>query len=360
MSQSYRKFAVQSVVKQSESAKSFILVPLDGEPLVPFLPGQHLPLRLHIAGQPRPVIRCYTLSDCFNERHYRLTIKKELPPPDQANIPSGLSSTYFHDVLKIGDVIEAKSPSGKFYLDPNETHPVAMLAGGIGVTPMISMINGLCQAGSSREVYFVFALRHGGDHVFKEHLRAIAARCPNIRMHVLYETPRPEDAPGIDHDRIGRIDGALLRQILPSLDMEYYVCGPPGMMNAISATLINEGIARERIKTESFGPSSLAFRSALAAEVQDSNTEASPELTVTFAKSGKIVPWSSDAATVLELAEMNGVDITFGCRYGDCGTCLTRLVSGRVKYLHPTDVQPDPGTCLPCSCKPETAIELDA
>jgi ferredoxin-NADP reductase len=357
---SYRKFTIQSIVEESESAKSFTLIPLDGEPLAPFLPGQHLPLRLKIAGQPRPVIRCYTLSDCFNSRHYRLTIKKELPPANPLNLPPGLSSTYFHEVLQAGHVIEAKVPTGNFHLDMKQAHPVVMLAGGIGVTPMISMLNALCQAGSKRDVYFVFALRHGGDHVFKAHLRSLVERCPNIRMHVLYEIPRPQDALGIDYDRVGRIDGALLLDLLPSLDMEYYICGPSAMMNAVSETLMNGGVLRERIKTESFGSSSLAFRSALAAEEADTNTATSPKLTVTFAKSRKTVPWSRDTASLLELAEMNGVDIMSGCRYGDCGTCMTRLVRGTVRYLHPTDVRPDSGTCLPCSCEPETDIELDA
>jgi ferredoxin-NADP reductase len=357
---SYRKFTIQSVVEESESAKSFILIPVDGGPLASYLPGQHLPLRIQIAGQSRPVIRCYTLSDCFNERHYRLTIKKELPPPNRENIPPGLSSTHFHESLHAGDVIEAKAPSGKFHLDPNLNHPVVMLAGGIGVTPIISMINGLCQAGSDREVYFIFALRHGGDHVFKKYLRSATARFPNIHMCVLYENPRSQDAAGQDYDRIGRIDIALLQEILPSLDMEYYVCGPSGMMDSISEALMNEGVPREMIRTESFGPSSLSFRSALADEEKDAHADILPELTVTFAKSGKAVLWRRDAATLLEFAEMNGVDISFGCRYGDCGTCLTRLLRGRVQYLHPTDVRPDPGTCLPCSCKPETAIELDA
>lgn len=352
---SYRKFIVRSILEESETAKSFILVPLDGGPLAPFFPGQHLPLRLHVAGQPRPVIRCYTLSDCFHQRHYRLTIKKELPPPNNANVPAGLSSTYFHEALQVGDTIEAKAPSGKFYIDLNQTHPIVMLAGGIGVTPMISMINGLCQTESNRDVYFVFALRHGGDHVFKKHLHSLTTHCPNIRMHVLYETPRPQDVPGIDFNQIGRIDGPLLRKILPSLDLEYYICGPSGMMNAISETLMNEGVPQEKIRTESFGPSSLAFRSALAAEA-----ETFPELTVTFAKSGKTIPWTTQSSTILELAEMNGVEISSGCRYGDCGTCMTRLLRGTVTYLHPTDVHPDPGMCLPCSCKPETAIELDA
>ncbi len=259
-----------------------------------------------------------------------------------------------------GMSLRPKRRRGNSALDLNQTHPIAMLAGGIGVTPMISMINALCQSGSKRDVYFAFALRHGGDHVFKDHLRSVAARCPNIRMHVLYENPRTQDVPDHDYARVGRIDGTFLREMLPSLEMEYYLCGPGGMMDAVSRTLANEGIAREKIKTESFGPSSLAFRAALADADRDCDAETPQGFTVTFGKSGKTVPWANEAATLLELAEMNGVDISFGCRYGDCGTCMTRLVRGRVKYLHPTDVHPDPGTCLPCSCKPETDIELDA
>lgn len=103
-----------------------------------------------------------------------------------------------------------------------------------------------------------------------------------------------------------------------------------------------------------------AFRSGIPDQEMDADAETAQALTVTFAKSGKTVPWTKKAATLLELAEMHGVDISFGCRYGDCGTCLTRLLRGRVQYIHPTDAHPDPGTCLPCSCKPETAIELDA
>jgi ferredoxin-NADP reductase len=347
-------------VNESESAKSFTLVPDDGGKIEPYFPGQHLPLRLHIPGQGRPVIRCYTLSDCFNGRDYRLTIKKELSPANRPQVPPGQSSTYFHETLRVGDRVEARLPSGNFFLDLQLSHPIALLAGGIGVTPMISMINALRQSRSSREVHFIFALRHGGDHVFKKHLKEVAAECPNIRMHVLYENPRPQDLVGIDYHRTGRIDLTLLREILPSLDTEYYVCGPSAMMNAISTALATEGVSSSRIRTESFGPSSLAFRTATAAEVAESDPQHSRQPVVTFARSGKKASWTHDANTLLEFAEAHGVDIGFGCRYGDCGTCMTRVIRGTVQYLHPTGASPDPGTCLPCSCRPETDVELGA
>ena len=150
--------------------------------------------------------------------------------------------------MQIGDVIEAKTPVGDFYLDMNLNHPVALLAGGIGVTPMISMINSLCQAQSKREVYFIFALRHGGDHAFKEHLRTVSDRCPNIRMCVLYENPRMQDHLGLDYDRIGRPDISLLRELLPTLHMEYYICGPRAMMQSISKGLVAAGVSAGSIK----------------------------------------------------------------------------------------------------------------
>jgi len=357
---SYRKFTVDSVVAESESAKSFYLVPSDGGRIAPFRPGQHLPVRLNIAGQVRPVFRCYTISDCFNDKYYRLTIKKQMSPAGLPQIPPGLSSTYFNVAVRPGDLIEAKPPAGNFYLDVERDHPVVFLGGGIGITPMISMINAVHRSQPARQVYFVFALRDGGDHVFKEHLRSLAARCSNIHLCVLYEYPRPQDVLGVDYDRKGRIHVALLREFLPTLDMEYYVCGPDGMMKAVSAGLAGAGIGAHRIKTESFGPSNAAFSAAAAEEKKEPDSRIVLNLTVTFLKSGRTVKWDNQWQSLLQLAEVNGIDINSGCRYGDCGSCSTRLFEGKVIYLHPTGARPDPGTCLPCSCKPATSVMLDA
>lgn len=175
---SYRKLVVKSVVPEGETAKSFYLAPADGGPLDHYFPGQHLPLRLTIPHLERPVFRCYTISN-YGESFYRLTIKKELAPADKPEAASGLSSSYFHDTVRPGDILEAKPPSGNFWLDMSRNHPVVMLAGGIGVTPMMSMLEALDRAGSNRIVYFFFALRHGGDHVFHSQLGAIAERRTN-------------------------------------------------------------------------------------------------------------------------------------------------------------------------------------
>lgn len=357
MERSYSRYVVQKVVSESELVKSFHLVAENGAALEPHLPGQHLPLKLTIPGEARPVYRCYTISN-YGTPFYRLTIKKELPPSDKPDVAGGLSSHYFHDQVQPGTVIEAKPPAGGFWLDVRERHPVVMLAGGIGVTPMMSMLEALSQSRVERDVYFFFALRHAGDHVFKQRLNELASENPRLRVRVIYEKAAAADVPGRDYHAMGRIGVEMLRA---TLGMEYYLCGPPGMMKAISEQLLELGVAAETIRTESFGPPSVALRALISADATaQSALQDAGGVTVTFARSEVSTPWTGEAQTLLQLAEMNGVDISSGCQYGDCGTCMTRVLKGTVQYLHPTGARPDPGTCLPCSCRPEGSVVLDA
>jgi uncharacterized protein len=351
---SYRDFVVDAIVRESETAKSFYLVPADGGPLASWLPGQHLPIRISALNPAKPVIRCYTLSDACNGQYYRLTIKRQPPPADQPGVPPGVSSSYFHDQLQPGDVLQAKMPSGRFWLDLSETHPVTLIAGGIGVTPMISMLNAASHAECAREIHFFFALRHGGDHVFREHLQALRSRHTTLRMHTLYEEPRPEDRLGVHFDAVGRIDASLLQKLSADARMEFFLCGPPRMMQAVAAHLLDAGVLQSRIRTESFGPSSLSFQTA----INEENRPQESEISVTFQRENITVPWNESSGTLLELAEAHGIALEYGCRYGDCATCLTPLISGEVSYLHPTGATPEPGTCLPCSCRPVTSVVL--
>jgi ferredoxin-NADP reductase len=357
---SYGRHVVEHVVAESELVKSFHLVAESGAALEPNLPGQHLPLKLTIPGQPRPVYRCYTISN-YAAPFYRLTIKKELPPAEKSDVPGGLSSHYFHEQVQPGTIIEAKPPSGNFWLDLRERHPVVMLAGGIGVTPMMSMLEALARSRAQRDVYFFFALRHAADHVFRNRLSELARENQRLHVQVIYEHAGAADVQGRDYHATGRIGLEMLRAALPTLDMEYYLCGPPRMMKAVSEQLVEQRVAPERIRTESFGPSSVALRALISSDATaQSALQDAGGVTVTFARSQVSVPWTGEVQTLLQLAEMNGVDISSGCQYGDCGTCMTRLLEGTVQYLHPTGARPDPGACLPCSCRPERSVVLDA
>lgn len=150
VAEGFRTLVVDQIEAESQNISSFYLVPEDGKKLPPFMPGQFLPIRLNIPGVAKPLNRTYSLSDRPGRDYYRLTIKREPAPPDQPGAPPGRSSNYFHDSLKPGARLRVRSPRGKFYLDPKGETAVALVSAGVGLTPMISMLNaiveGRCQA----------------------------------------------------------------------------------------------------------------------------------------------------------------------------------------------------------------------
>ncbi len=164
-----RKFRIveKRVENKCGDICSFYLQPHDGGELPPFLPGQFLTFELPISDQPAPVIRCYSLSDSPSRLdRYRVTIKRLSPPPDAGEtVPGGLSSTYFHANLKEGDVVDVQAPKGGFVLDLQSERPVVLIGGGVGLTPVLSMLKALDDAGSHREVHFFHAARSGDDIV---------------------------------------------------------------------------------------------------------------------------------------------------------------------------------------------------
>lgn len=356
MSQMFRKFVVNSVIAESESAKSFYLSPEDAASWLPYRPGQYLQVKIQIPGQDVPALRSYTISGYSAAPSYRLTIQRERSRTAVHDIP-GLVSNHLHNAISPGSVLECKPPTGDFFLDVQEQHPVVMLAGGIGITPMMSMLEAAAALNLPRPIHLFYSVRDGSQHAFKQELKTIATQHNNIRVTTLYSRPQAQDRLGADYDLRGRIELNRIQPASRSRETEYYTCGPSGMIEQFIADLKQIGIPEEKIRTEWFG------KSGDVPEIPSaSNDENSwkADLFVNFQRSGKTVKWENAAHSLLQLAEASGVDISSGCLYGDCGTCLTLLLDGRVKYYHATGVQPEPGTCLPCSCRPETSVILDA
>ncbi len=159
-----RSLGITRKVRESENAMSFYLAPADGGALAPFLPGQFLPLKLDIPGQGQPVLRTYSLSDSPSADHYRLTIKKEIAPPDRPDAYPGVASNFFHDEVDIGSTVLAQSPRGRFMLDPSRERPVVLLSAGIGMTPLISMLTAVAESGSRCQTWFIHGARNGREH----------------------------------------------------------------------------------------------------------------------------------------------------------------------------------------------------
>jgi ferredoxin-NADP reductase len=366
----YRKFRLAKKKPECVGCHSFYLVPHDGKPLPSFLPGQYLTFELKIPGEKKPVIRCYSLSSKYDERYYRCTIKKMLPPHSAPEAAPGISSSYFNDVLNEGDILDVKAPRGNFFLHQDRETPVVLLAGGVGITPMMTMAETLLAHGSARPIHLFFGVPNGSLHIFKQDLEQMAAQFPTLHLTVCYSDPLPSDRIHHDFQVEGRVSVPLLRASLPSTNCDFYLCGPGAMMVSLTEGLSEWGVEESRIHTEAFGPSSVKKNKKPALVAAGVGAEGPPNpppsspvgstALVSFDRSGAQVPWNDNFDSLLEFAEANGVEIESGCRAGNCGTCLTAVKSGKVKYAEEAGASCEDGTCLPCICTPDGSLSIDA
>ncbi|MGC0154743.1 NO-inducible flavohemoprotein [Chromobacterium vaccinii] len=245
----WRPFRVARKEAESEEITSFYLAPGDGGALPSFKSGQYVSVKRFIAEWGLSQPRQYSLSDAPNGEYLRISVKRE----DAADgKPAGRMSNLLHREVQVGDVLELSAPQGDFFLHEDRTGPAVLISAGVGQTPMQAMLGSLLERGG-REVRFLHAARHGGAHAMGARLRQLAERHRQLQIHVCYETPRRQDAAGVDYHSAGRLDldGVKGMALLP--DADYYLCGPLGFMNAQRDSLRRLGVAAERIHYEVFG-----------------------------------------------------------------------------------------------------------
>ena len=353
-----RKFTVAKKITQCDDVHAFYLKPHDGRPLAAFKPGQYLTFQLDLPGRDKPLVRCYSLSDSPHQKdYYRVTIKKEKAPPDKPDLPPGAGSSFFADVVKEGDILNVKAPTGHFSLDMTRTNPVVLIAGGVGITPMLSMANAIAASGSKRETWFFFGVRNQREHIHKAELEKLAAENENIHLHVCYSKPGEKDVKGRDFHHEGRVGIELLKELLPSNNFEYYLCGNGAFMKSITDGLEAWGVPDKDVYFEAFGPATVKKKTAAPTAEETAHLA---KINVTFSRSGKTVRWEPSAGNILEFAGAQGVKIDSGCCAGGCGSCVVAIKSGNVDYLKKPDAEPEAGTCLTCVCRPKNDLVLDA
>ncbi|HEX7655283.1 MAG TPA: 2Fe-2S iron-sulfur cluster-binding protein, partial [Verrucomicrobiae bacterium] len=326
-----RKFAVFKKVRECEDVHAFYLKPHDGRPLPAFKPGQYLTFQLDLPGRDKPLVRCYPISDSPDKKeYYRVTIKKEKAPPDKPELPPGAGSSYFTEVVKEGDILNVKAPTGHFFLDLEKSNPVVLLAGGVGITPMLCMANAIAAAGTKREVYFFFGVRNRAEHIHREELEKLAAAHENIHLHVAYSKPGPEDVKGREYQHEGRVSIELLKEVLPSNNFEYYLCGSGAFMKSLTDGLEAWGVPEQLVHFEAFGPATVKKKAAAPSPAETTHLQ---KVMVTFARSNRTVRWEPGAENLLDFARAQGIKIESGCCAGGCGSCEVAVKSGEVTYL---------------------------
>lgn len=337
----WRPYRVVRVAKENDvedaGIRSFYLEADDGQALAQHKAGQHLVLRVKVPGTEKPLMRTYTLSSAPGDPTYRISVKRE-----------GVVSGFLHDHVLEGARIEAKAPRGCFTFDASEERPALLLAGGVGVTPMISMARHAVMEGlrtrTTRRSYLVHAARSAAHRAFFDEARELETLSQGaLQFRSVLTRPAPEDSRHSD----GRLDVATLRSLLPLDDYDVYLCGPGGFVQTMYDACRTLGVANERIFTEAFGPSSLRRDSEEAIP----DIPEADEAFIEFSESNVEMAWTPEDGTLLEFAEAHGIEVPYGCRSGSCGTCATQ-VEGAVRYRSPPLADVPEGCALLCQATP--------
>lgn len=300
MSARFRPFRIRAKVRESANITSLHLEPADGEPAWPASPGQYLTLRLpHANGA---LLRTYSVSgDTADTRTTRITVKREETPPGSPDAPPGRGSCWLHDHAVEGSTLEVAAPRGRFVLDEKSTRPVVLLSGGVGQTPLLSMLYAL--ADSERSAWYVHACENGDVHALGAEVEALVERAGGrLRHHVVYRSPGAGNGTGFHSS--GLIDKALLQSLLPLDDYDCYLCGPLPFMVALYRLLRALGVPETRIAHEFFGKARSLAVLAAEAEAAEAGLDAATDAATLVGAEPSPAPGSRAPAALAALANL--------------------------------------------------------
>jgi ferredoxin-NADP reductase len=303
-------------------------------------PGQFITFHFLIDG--KKAVRSYSIcSSTARTGYIEITPKR---------VENGIVSTYLNDRAQVGLTVEAQGPFGQFYFDEMVDRKITLIAAGSGITPMISILRYISDRNLNTDVTLIYSARTGKDIIFEKELQRLKERLDNFRYAVTLTNP---DADW--RGPAGHINSSLLQANVTDLNTTFFICGPQSFMTSIRETLLSLGADESRIKQESFG----------GARANAGENAAAPSHStghVEFSRSHKVCQIPA-GKSLLETAEINGVDIPFNCRQGQCGTCATRCIEGQVEMACDNGLDPDrkaAGYVLTCVGRAKGKVTLDA
>lgn len=245
----WRDFVVAEKIRESAVITSFVLRPKDGGPVIPHKPGQYLTFRFdspEFSGEKRN----YSISAGPSTESYRISVKRE---------DLGAASRFLHDQIQVGDVLSATPPAGDFFLADQPARPVVLLSGGVGLTPMVSMVEHIAKAHPELKAHFVHGSLNSGVHALDGHVRSLAKDHGGVSVTTFYSDPLAGDRAGESHDVDGFISIDWLAANTPLADADFYLCGPTPFLKAFVTGLAGAGVPTDRIHYEVFGPTAEAI-----------------------------------------------------------------------------------------------------
>ncbi|MEQ2525915.1 NO-inducible flavohemoprotein [Bacillaceae bacterium CLA-AA-H227] len=242
----FRDFVVEKKVQESEVITSFYLKPEDGKEIASYTAGQYLTVKVQPEGEEYTHIRHYSLSDVSGKDYFRISVKREV---------EGVVSNYLHDEIKEGDILAASAPAGDFVLESKST-PAVLISGGVGLTPMLSMLHTIVEQEPEREVFFIHGALNSNVHALKEEVATLVEKHDKAHSFVAYSEPTEQDKADMNFDKEGFIDADWLKSIVADNQADFYFCGPVPFMKIVYRTLKDWGVPAENIHFEFFGPAS--------------------------------------------------------------------------------------------------------
>ncbi|REA63292.1 NO-inducible flavohemoprotein [Dyadobacter luteus] len=249
----WRPFIVKDKIEESAEITSFHLYPADGGKVPDHVPGQFLSIRLFLPELNLLQPRQYSISNAPNQLYFRISVKREKGTELDTD---GMISNRLHDFVNPGDRVEVSAPAGDFVLNQDSENPVVFISGGVGQTPLVSMLESLLQKSSTRPITWVHGCRSESVHAFKDTVDYLAGEYPNLKQHIFYnEKNQLSDQSVIQ----GIVDLSHLEETALVADAEFYLCGPSPFISKQYHDLRNIGIAKEAIHFEEFGPAVLTL-----------------------------------------------------------------------------------------------------
>lgn len=242
----WRTFIITNIIEESSEVKSFYLKPKDQNLIADYLPGQYLSLKLFVPELGYEQARQYSLSSAVTSKHYRISVKKE----NNKNSPEGVVSNVLHNKAT-GDEVWLSAPSGTFYADFSTGRPLVLISGGIGVTPLLSILETNKKSLQENPIVWLHSCRNEKVHAFKEQIDFLNKDSQWLSTHIFYENLSGREDSSIKE---GRINLTELKDEVLIDRAKYYICGPEVFIKVQYNSLIQLGIAEEDILYEEFGP----------------------------------------------------------------------------------------------------------
>lgn len=249
----FKTFRVLRKERESSNITSFYLVSADGTPPPSFQPGQYITVRV-ATPDGRTTMRNYSLSDRPGQEWLRISVKREDAPVTTA--PAGYVSNLLHSSVQAGDTLEIAPPCGEFFLDVSEKHqrPLVLLAAGIGITPLMSILQTALVTTPDREIVLIHGCLNEDVQAFRTTIDGLERSHPLLRVHHRYSDPLGPGVTRTGTASTGFIDAELVESFVPGRDADYFFCGPQPFMVGIYQELLKWGLPPAQVRFEFFGP----------------------------------------------------------------------------------------------------------